>query len=168
MRKRGLTALLGLAALAAVLALTGGAGASKKSSYEVWLVDQSNTNGTTSGGALYVYDGAALDRRGTPGLGLIRVRKDGRTGALTGIARIANVDAGGVDRADPHGLRVRLKEACRFWPRPGSDPGYGLRHASSDRGLVARHPSFLRSQQNHRPRRTRPGSDPGHGSRGQA
>ncbi|MGH3044261.1 MAG: hypothetical protein ACRDM2_06010 [Gaiellaceae bacterium] len=45
----------------------------------------------------------------TPGLGLIQVKKDGRTGALRGIARIANVDAAGIDRADPHGLRVRLK-----------------------------------------------------------
>ena len=45
----------------------------------------------------------------TPGLGLIQVKKDGRTGTLRGIARIANVDAAGIDRADPHGLRVRLK-----------------------------------------------------------
>ncbi|HXV33811.1 MAG TPA: hypothetical protein VD769_07355 [Gaiellaceae bacterium] len=45
----------------------------------------------------------------TPGLGILRVRKDGKTGALTAIARIANVDAGGIDRADPHGLRVRLR-----------------------------------------------------------
>ena len=37
------------------------------------------------------------------------MRKDGKTGFLAAIARIANVDAGGVDRADPHGLRVRLK-----------------------------------------------------------
>jgi hypothetical protein len=45
----------------------------------------------------------------TPGLGIVQVKKDGRTGALAGIARIANVDAAGIDRADPHGLRVRLK-----------------------------------------------------------
>lgn len=64
MRKSGLAALLAFSALAVVLAATGGAGAGKKASYEVWLVDQSNTNGTTSGGALFVYDGAALDRRG--------------------------------------------------------------------------------------------------------
>jgi hypothetical protein len=53
MRKRGIGALLSVAALALVLALTGGAGAGKKASYEVWTVDQSNTN-----------DGAALERRG--------------------------------------------------------------------------------------------------------
>jgi hypothetical protein len=64
MRKRGIGALLAVAALALVLALTGGAGAGKKASYEVWTVDQSNTNGTAGGGALYVYDGAALERRG--------------------------------------------------------------------------------------------------------
>jgi hypothetical protein len=64
MRKRGIGALLAVAALALVLALTGGAGAGKKASYEVWTVDQSNTNGTTSGGALYVYGGTALERRG--------------------------------------------------------------------------------------------------------
>jgi len=64
MRTRGIGALLAAAALALILALTGGAGAGKKASYEVWTVDQSNTNGTTSGGALYVYDGAALERRG--------------------------------------------------------------------------------------------------------
>jgi hypothetical protein len=45
----------------------------------------------------------------TPGLGIILVRKDGRTGVLRGIARVANIDADGIDRADPHGLRVRLK-----------------------------------------------------------
>jgi hypothetical protein len=45
----------------------------------------------------------------TPGLGIVEVRKDGKAGFLAAIARIANVDAGGTDRADPHGLRVRLK-----------------------------------------------------------
>jgi DNA-binding beta-propeller fold protein YncE len=64
MRKRGFGALLALAALAVVLLLTTGAGAGKRASYEVWMVDQSNTKDTTSGGALYVYDGAALDRLG--------------------------------------------------------------------------------------------------------
>jgi hypothetical protein len=40
---------------------------------------------------------------------VIDVRQGGRRGFLEAIARIANVDAGGVDRADPHGIRVRLK-----------------------------------------------------------
>lgn len=37
--------------------------ASEKSSFEVWLVDQSNTNGKTWGGTLYIYDGHDLTRR---------------------------------------------------------------------------------------------------------
>jgi DNA-binding beta-propeller fold protein YncE len=45
----------------------------------------------------------------TPGLGVIRVQQGGRSGELLAIARISNVDAGGIDRADPHGLRIREK-----------------------------------------------------------
>ncbi len=45
----------------------------------------------------------------TPGLGVIRVQHGGRSGELQAIARISNVDAGGIERADPHGLRVREK-----------------------------------------------------------
>ena len=45
----------------------------------------------------------------SPGLGVIRVEEGGRTGELHAIARISNVDAGGIDRADPHGLRVRTR-----------------------------------------------------------
>jgi DNA-binding beta-propeller fold protein YncE len=45
----------------------------------------------------------------TPGVGVIEVQDGGRTGELRAIARITNVDAGGVERADPHGLRVRRK-----------------------------------------------------------
>jgi DNA-binding beta-propeller fold protein YncE len=44
-----------------------------------------------------------------PGVGVVRVEQGGRTGELTEIARITNRDAGGVERADPHGLRVRRK-----------------------------------------------------------
>jgi hypothetical protein len=43
----------------------------------------------------------------TPGLGIVELRKGGKTGVFTSIARIANVDAAGIDRADPHGIRVR-------------------------------------------------------------
>jgi DNA-binding beta-propeller fold protein YncE len=43
----------------------------------------------------------------TPGVGVIRVEQGGRSGELQAIARISNVDAGGIERADPHGLRVR-------------------------------------------------------------
>jgi DNA-binding beta-propeller fold protein YncE len=44
----------------------------------------------------------------TPGVGVIRVEQGGRTGSLHAIARISNVDSAGVERADPHALRVRL------------------------------------------------------------
>ncbi len=43
----------------------------------------------------------------TPGLCVIKVSKSGRSGRIESISRIANVDAAGVDRADPHALRVR-------------------------------------------------------------
>ena len=43
----------------------------------------------------------------TPGLCVIKVNDDGRTGEIESISRIANVDAEGVDRADPHAVRIR-------------------------------------------------------------
>jgi DNA-binding beta-propeller fold protein YncE len=45
----------------------------------------------------------------TPGVGVIRVEAGGRTGELQAIARITNIDSGGLERADMHGLRVRRK-----------------------------------------------------------
>jgi YVTN family beta-propeller protein len=42
----------------------------------------------------------------TPGVGVIQVDENGRDGRLVRVARIRNVQ-GGVDRADPHGLKVR-------------------------------------------------------------
>ena len=45
----------------------------------------------------------------TPGLGVIKVTQGGRSGELQAIARISNVDAGGIERADPHAVRVREK-----------------------------------------------------------
>lgn len=45
----------------------------------------------------------------TPGLGVIHVQDGGRSGSLRAIARIANVDAGGTDRADPHGIALRRR-----------------------------------------------------------
>ena len=45
----------------------------------------------------------------TPGIGVIRVERGGRSGELQSIVRISNVDPAGVERADPHGLRVRRK-----------------------------------------------------------
>jgi hypothetical protein len=44
-----------------------------------------------------------------PGLGVIQVTQGGKGGVVKDMVRISNVDAGGVERADAHGLRVRLK-----------------------------------------------------------
>ena len=45
----------------------------------------------------------------SPGLGVIQVTEGGKSGFLKEIVRISNMDAGGVERADGHGVRVRLK-----------------------------------------------------------
>ncbi len=42
----------------------------------------------------------------TPGVGVIRVRKGGRTGRLEGVARVSNI-GNGLENADPHAIRVR-------------------------------------------------------------
>ncbi|HET9545608.1 MAG TPA: hypothetical protein VFO88_08520, partial [Gaiellaceae bacterium] len=43
----------------------------------------------------------------TPGVGVFRVEQGGRAGTFLAVARIANIDAAGLDRADPHALAVR-------------------------------------------------------------
>jgi hypothetical protein len=45
-----------------------------------------------------------------PGLLVVEVTPDGRTGRVRGLVRISNVDAAGVERADAHGIRVRRTE----------------------------------------------------------
>jgi hypothetical protein len=45
----------------------------------------------------------------TPGLGVVQVRQGGRDGTVKAIARITNLDAGGVERADAHGIALRRK-----------------------------------------------------------
>jgi hypothetical protein len=45
----------------------------------------------------------------TPGLGVIQVKQGGKGGELKSVVEISNVDAAGVERADCHGIRVRLK-----------------------------------------------------------
>ena len=45
----------------------------------------------------------------TPGVGVIKVKQGGRDGDFEGIARISNIDAAGVERADVHALAVRIK-----------------------------------------------------------
>ncbi|MGQ0766921.1 MAG: hypothetical protein ACT4OZ_14830 [Gemmatimonadota bacterium] len=44
----------------------------------------------------------------TPGLGIIRLTEGGRSGSLTSIIRVTNVDDAGVERADAHAVRVRV------------------------------------------------------------
>jgi hypothetical protein len=43
----------------------------------------------------------------TPGLLVLELLQDGRDVAVRGLAPISNIDAGGVERADGHGIRVR-------------------------------------------------------------
>ena len=45
----------------------------------------------------------------TPGLGVIQVKQNGVSGVLKTVVPIHNIDAGGIERADAHGIRVRLK-----------------------------------------------------------
>ena len=45
----------------------------------------------------------------TPGLGVIQVTEGGKGGVLKSVVRISNIDTAGVERADVHGIRVRLR-----------------------------------------------------------
>jgi hypothetical protein len=45
----------------------------------------------------------------TPGLGVIQVTQGGKGGLLKSVIPISNIDTEGVERADAHGIRVRLK-----------------------------------------------------------
>ena len=46
----------------------------------------------------------------TPGLGVVEVKKGGTHGVLKSVVPIHNIDASGIERADAHGIRVRLKK----------------------------------------------------------
>lgn len=46
----------------------------------------------------------------TPGLGVIQVVRGGVGGVLKRIVPIHNIDTGGIERADAHGIRVRLQK----------------------------------------------------------
>lgn len=48
----------------------------------------------------------------TPGVGVIKVRNNGRTGRMKGVARVTNV-VGGLENADPHAIRVRVVDRRR-------------------------------------------------------
>lgn len=45
----------------------------------------------------------------TPGFAIMTILEGGVRGALRSVVRISNRDAAGVERADPHGIRVRVK-----------------------------------------------------------
>jgi len=45
----------------------------------------------------------------TPGLGVVDVERGGRSGELSHVARVSNLD-GGLELADPHAVRVRVTE----------------------------------------------------------
>jgi hypothetical protein len=43
----------------------------------------------------------------TPGVGVLKVLQGGRSASFEAVARVTNVDAGGVERADVHAMTVR-------------------------------------------------------------
>jgi DNA-binding beta-propeller fold protein YncE len=45
----------------------------------------------------------------TPGVGVIRITESGRDGVFEAVARVTNVDATGVERADVHAMTVRVE-----------------------------------------------------------
>jgi hypothetical protein len=67
------------------------------------------------GGRVYVSPRGSIPLSGdphastgnTPGLCVIEVSKSGRSGRIESIQRISNIGADGIERADPHALRVR-------------------------------------------------------------
>ena len=44
---------------------------------------------------------------GTPGIGVVEVMEGGKSGMVKRVVKIQNIDAGGVERADAHAIRVR-------------------------------------------------------------
>jgi hypothetical protein len=45
----------------------------------------------------------------TPGVGILKVTQAGRSAKFEAVARVSNIDALGVERADVHALTIRLK-----------------------------------------------------------
>jgi hypothetical protein len=43
----------------------------------------------------------------SPGIGVVQIQEGGARGFLKTVVPISNIDAGGIERADPHGIRVR-------------------------------------------------------------
>jgi hypothetical protein len=59
----------GSLATALLLLASASAHAHDRSSFEVWLVDQSNTNGLSYGGTVYIYDGRSVTTKLAPDVG---------------------------------------------------------------------------------------------------
>ncbi|NRQ33814.1 hypothetical protein HII36_18425 [Nonomuraea sp. NN258] len=68
--------------VALVLALTMGAADVTRESYEIWLVDQSDTNGLAHGGTINVYDGGQVTRRLSAARPVAMIDLGGATSAL--------------------------------------------------------------------------------------
>ena len=45
----------------------------------------------------------------SPGVGVMKVTESGRNGSFESVARVRNIDSGGVERADVHAMTLRLK-----------------------------------------------------------
>lgn len=60
----------------------------------------------------------------TPGMGIYQLEESGQRGVLKAVVRVTNLDAAGVERADPHGIAVRLP-AMRQPRRPSLPPTIG-------------------------------------------
>jgi hypothetical protein len=45
---------------------------------------------------------------------VVKVKKHGARGVLKSVVPIHNIDADGIERADAHGIRVRLKDVAEY------------------------------------------------------
>lgn len=45
----------------------------------------------------------------TPGVGVLKVTEAGRSGVFESVARVSNIDASGVERADVHAMTIRIR-----------------------------------------------------------
>jgi len=45
----------------------------------------------------------------TPGVGILKVLESGRSARLEALARVSNIDGGGIERADIHAMTVRIR-----------------------------------------------------------
>jgi DNA-binding beta-propeller fold protein YncE len=74
------------------------------------------TDGSPAGDLLFValrgplpLSGGAVATGNTPGLGVVKLSAAGDRGTMQSVFRLTNLDASNVERADAHGIRVRIK-----------------------------------------------------------